>query len=162
MGGCQTTRRSITRFCTFLGANCISWSAKKQPTVARSSMEAKYRVLASVAFEVTWISYLLYDIGHTVKPSTLFCDNVSALHLTINPVFHARTKHLEIDYHFIREKVAYGSLITHFFSSRYQVADILTKPLSRASFHTLRIKLCLWPSPLPILRVIVKAIKSQD
>lgn len=96
--GCPSTRRSTTGFCTFLGANCLSWSAKKQATVARSSAEAKYRAMASTADELTWISFILRDLGVSVsQPATLFCDNISALHMTINPVFHAQTKHIKLD-----------------------------------------------------------------
>ena len=133
--GCPTSRRSTTGFCTFLGGNCISWSAKKQSTVARSSAEAEYRSMASTAAEITWLSFLLRDLGIPLShPPILHCDNLSALHMTINPVFHGRTKHIELDYHFVREKVAFGSLETCFVSSTSQLADIFTKPLPKASF----------------------------
>jgi hypothetical protein len=93
--GCLDTRRSTTGYSIYLGANCLSWAFKKQPTVSHSSAEVKYRALASTAAELTWITYLLSDIG---LPShhlpTLFCDNNSALHMTVNPIFHARTKHI--------------------------------------------------------------------
>uniref|UniRef100_A0A2N9FFL0 Reverse transcriptase Ty1/copia-type domain-containing protein n=1 Tax=Fagus sylvatica TaxID=28930 RepID=A0A2N9FFL0_FAGSY len=126
--GCPTTRRSTTSFYTFLGSNCISWSAKKQPTVSRSSAEAEYRAMASTSAELTWISFILRDIGlYQSRPPVLFCDNLSSLHMTINPVFHSRTKHIAIDYHFVREKVALGTLTTQFIPSSSQVADILYK-----------------------------------
>uniref|UniRef100_A0A2N9EXT0 Uncharacterized protein n=1 Tax=Fagus sylvatica TaxID=28930 RepID=A0A2N9EXT0_FAGSY len=84
--GCPITRRSTTGFCTFLGSNCISWSAKKQPTVSRSSTEAEYRAMASTAAELTWLSFILRDIGiYQAQPPTLFCDNLSALHMSVNP-----------------------------------------------------------------------------
>ncbi|XXG48874.1 hypothetical protein AAC387_Pa02g3202 [Persea americana] len=151
--GCPLTRRSTTGFCTYLGRNCISWSAKKQPTVARSSTEAEYRALASTTAELTWLSFLLWDTRLFLEaPPTLFCDNMSALYMTVNPVFHARTKHIEIDYHFVREKVALGALITRFIPSDGQVTDIFTKPLGRRPFELLRIKLGLWPPPRLNLR----------
>lgn len=151
--GCPNTRRSTTGFCTYLGGNCISWSAKKQPTVACSSTEAEYRALASTSAELTWLTYILRDIGlHLSHPPLLYCDNISALQLTVNPIFHARTKHVEIDYHFVREKVASGSLVTQFIPSPQQVADIFTKPLLRKPFHLLRTKLGLWQVPQPSLR----------
>ena len=151
--GCHTSRRSTTGFCTFLGGNCISWSAKKQSTVARSSAEAEYRSMASTAAEITWLSFLLRDLGIPLsRPPILHCDNLSALHMTINPVFHGRTKHIELDYHFVREKVAFGSLETRFVSSTSQLADIFTKPLPKASFLHLQTKLGLCPDPRPSLK----------
>ncbi|XP_043714507.1 uncharacterized mitochondrial protein AtMg00810-like [Telopea speciosissima] len=142
--GCPLTRRSTTGFCTFLGANCISWSAKKQSTVSRSSTEAEYRAMASTIAELTWLTFLLWDLGiPQYSPITLFCDNISALHMMVNPVFHARSKHIELDYHFVREKVALGHLVTWFVPSRLQVADLFTKPLARWEFHALCLKLGL-------------------
>uniref|UniRef100_A0A2N9FMY8 Reverse transcriptase Ty1/copia-type domain-containing protein n=1 Tax=Fagus sylvatica TaxID=28930 RepID=A0A2N9FMY8_FAGSY len=86
--GCPITRRSTTGFCTFLGSNCISWSAKKQPIVSHSSTEAEYRAMASTAAELTWLSFILRDIGiYQAQPPTLFCDNLSALHMSVNPFF---------------------------------------------------------------------------
>lgn len=94
------------RFCTLFEANCISWSVKKQPTVPRSSTEAEYRAMAITAAELTWLSYLLQNFGILQSsPPVLYCDNLSALYFTINRVFHARTKHVEIDYHYVREKL---------------------------------------------------------
>nr|XP_016488380.1 PREDICTED: uncharacterized mitochondrial protein AtMg00810-like [Nicotiana tabacum] len=94
--GCTITKRSTTRYCIHLGANCVSWSSRKQNTVARSSAEAEYRALAATAIELTWISYILQDIGMYIKIApNLFCDNVSALYMTTNPVMHGRTKHVE-------------------------------------------------------------------
>ena len=142
--GCPLTRRSTTGYCTFLGSNIISWCAKKQPTVARSSTEAEYRAMASATAELTWLTYLLCDIGvPLMSPPSLFCDNLSALHLTVNPVFHARTKHIQLDYHFVREKVAQGTLVTTFVPSNNQLADIFTKSLSRQQFIELLTKLGL-------------------
>ena len=131
--GCTNTRRSTSGYCIFLGANCISWSSKRQPTVSRSSAEAEYRSLASSAAEITWLTFLLRDIGIQLRePPQLLCDNLSALHMTVNPIFHARSKHIELDYHFVREKVASGVLITRFLPSSLQVADILQR-------HSLRL-----------------------
>ncbi|KAK2981686.1 hypothetical protein RJ640_002995 [Escallonia rubra] len=92
-------------FARFL-VQTISWSAKKQSTVARSSAETEYRAMASTTAELTWLSFILRDIGIVQHhPATLFCDNLAALYMSINPVFRARTKHIEVDYHFIREKL---------------------------------------------------------
>ncbi|GKV21611.1 hypothetical protein SLEP1_g31573 [Rubroshorea leprosula] len=133
--GCTITGRSTTRFCIFLGANCISWSSKKQSTIARSTTEAEYRALASTTAELVWITYLLRDIGISLlNPPQVFSNNISALHMFINPMFHARTKHIELDYHFVREKVTLGSLVMRYISSIDQIADIFTKPLPRTQF----------------------------
>ena len=80
--------------------------------MAKSSTKAEYYAMASATAEFTWIGYLLCDIGvPLLNPPRLFCDNLNALHLTVNPVFHSRTKHIQLDYHFVREKVAQGSLV---------------------------------------------------
>ena len=137
----------------YLGANCISWAAKKQPTVARSSTETEYRAFATTTAELTWICYILRDISLYLKrPPLLFCDNMSALHLTVNPVIHAWTKHIEIDYHFVREKVVIGALVTRFVSSVDQLADVFTKPLTKDVFYRLRDKLNVGPPPPLSLR----------
>lgn len=110
--------------------------------MSRSSAEAEYRALATSAAEITWISFLLRDLQVQLPQAPqLFSDNISALYMTINPVFHSRSKHIAIDYHFVREKVALGSLITRFVRSIQQLADILTKPLSKRNFKHLRDKL---------------------
>ncbi|KAK1554205.1 hypothetical protein Q3G72_009233 [Acer saccharum] len=110
IAGCPTTRRSTIGFCTFLGAKCVSWSSKKQPTVSRSSSEAEYRAMASTTAEITWLTFILRDIGVTLaQPPHLFCDNISAFHMLVNPMFHAQSKHIELDYHFCTRKSCNGS-----------------------------------------------------
>ena len=144
--GCPTTRRSTTGYCTFLGKNLVSWCAKKQHTISRSSTEAEYRAMANTAAELTWLSFLLADLRIPLaSPPLLYCDNLSALHMTINPVFHARSKHIELDYHFVRERVALGLLVTHHIPSTEQVADLFTKPMSKSALAYFRAKLCLQP-----------------
>lgn len=104
--GCTFDRSYTSGFCIFWGNKLISLSAKKQPTVARSSKEAEYRSLAHTATEITWVCKVLCDIGFLLsKILTLWCDNLSAISLASNHVCHARTKHVEIDYHYLRELV---------------------------------------------------------
>ena len=104
--GCKATRRSVTGFCIFIGDSLISWKAKKQNIVARSSTEAEYRAIASVTCELMWLRHLLHDFGiKQQEPNLIFCDSQSAILLASNPTFHERTKHIEIDCHFIRDKI---------------------------------------------------------
>lgn len=140
--GCKETRRLTTGFCTYLGDNLVSWSAKKQTTVSRSSTEAKYRAMAETCAELTWIAFLLCDV-HLLqsRPAVLKCDNLSAVQLTINPSFHARTKHFETDWHYTRERVAIGFVETRHISAAQQTAYIFTKSLPRKAFTALRDKL---------------------
>jgi hypothetical protein len=105
---------------------------KKQPTVSRSSTEAEYKALANGAAEAIWISSLLKELGVTHwRTPVLWCDNLGAIYLTMNSVFHAQTKHIEIDFHFVRERVAEGALQVKFISSSDQLTDVFTKPAIR-------------------------------
>uniref|UniRef100_A0A251TUQ9 Putative zinc finger, CCHC-type n=1 Tax=Helianthus annuus TaxID=4232 RepID=A0A251TUQ9_HELAN len=145
---CLETRRSTYGYSIFLGGNLVSWSAKKQPTVSRSSCESEYRAMANTAAEIIWITHLLREL-HALPASrpTILCDNRSAIFLTQNPVSHKRVKHLDIDYHFIRELVSAGKLHTRFIPSKLQVADIFTKSLPYPQFDTFRKMLRLGPPP---------------
>jgi hypothetical protein len=141
-GGCSDTRKSVSGYCFYLGSSLISWRAKKQQTVAKSSTEAEYRALASATCELQWLNYLLKDLNVICsKQPVLYCDNISALHIAANPVFHERTKHLEIDCHIVRQKVQEGLMKLLPLSTLDQTADLFTKALHPARFQLLVSKL---------------------
>ena len=143
-GGCPDNRRSTNGYVLYLGNNLVSWQTKKQPTIARSSTESEYKSMANATAEIMWMQSLLSELGCSLPhPATLWCDNVGAIYLTANPVFHARTKHIELDYHFVREQIQLGRVRVKFISSADQIADILTKSLSCVPFDRHRSKLRL-------------------
>ena len=127
---CPDTRRSITGFCVFLGDSLISWKSKKQQVVSRSSAESEYRSMATVTSEVDWLITLLktFGLNHS-QPALLYFDSKVALYIAANPVYHERTKHIEIDCHFIREKIEDGVIKTFHIPTRHQIADFFTEAL---------------------------------
>ena len=140
---------STNAYVIYLGSTPVSWSSKKKNGVARSSTEAEYRAVANTASKVRWIFSLLQELGITVPVSpVIFCDNVGATYLCANPVFHSRMKHIAIDYHFIRGLVQKGLVRVAHISTRDQLADALTKPLSRQQFVTATSKIGITRVPL--------------
>ena len=141
-------RKSVGGYCIYLGNNLISWSSKKQPIVSRSTAESEYRALALAVSETLWITYLLQELKVTLlQTPVIYCDNKSAEALASNPKYHSRTKHIELDLHFIRDHIAQKELHISHVPSYDQVADIFTKPLAFDQFNYLRSKLNVLTRP---------------
>jgi hypothetical protein len=123
----------------------ISWSSKRQNTVSRSSAEAEYRAVANAVAEASWLRQLLTELRTPLRKTTLvYCDNVSAICMSKNPVQHQRTKHVEIDLHFVRERVALGDIRVLHVPTTSQFADIFTKGLPTSVFADFRSSLNVW------------------
>jgi hypothetical protein len=141
-------RCSTCGYGVFVGSNLISWSAKKQLVVSKSSTEAEYRCLALVTAEVYWLRMLLHELQVSLASApVVWCDNISALALASNPIFHARSKHIEVDYHFVREKVANKDILLQHVPTSLQPADIFTKGHTADRFCYLRDKLSVTDIP---------------
>ena len=122
--GSPTDRRSTSGYCVFIGGKLISWKSKKQDVVARSSTEAEYRAMALATCELIWLKYLLQELRFGKdEQMKLICDNQAALHISSNPVFHERTKHIKVDCHFIIDKIASECISTSFVNSNCKTRE---------------------------------------
>ena len=134
--GSSLDRRSTTGYCTFLGGNLVSWRSKKKNVIAWSSAEAEFRAMVAVGCELLWVKIILENLNiQWSKPMKLYYDNKSAINIAHNPVQHDRTKRIEIDRHFIKEKLDSGLICTPYIPIGHQLADVLTKGLCSNVFH---------------------------
>ncbi|GJX63007.1 ribonuclease H-like domain-containing protein [Tanacetum coccineum] len=148
--GCPTTRHSTSGYWVYLGNNLLYWSSNRQPTLSCSSTEAEYRGVANDVAETCWLCNLLCELHTPLSSATLvYCDNVSAVYLSCNPVQHQRTKHIEIDINFVRDLVVAGQVRVLHVPSCYQYADIFTKGLPSALFEEFCTSLSVQCPPAP-------------
>lgn len=135
--GSTTDRRSTSVYFTFVGGNLVTWRSQKQKVVALSSAEAEFRGMVKGLCELLWLKRLLEEIGYSSEsPMNLFCDNKAAIEIAHNPVQHDRTKHVEVDRHFIKQKLEAKIVQFPFVRSYNQLADVLTKAVSSKTFYS--------------------------
>ena len=135
-------RHSTIGYCTFLGGNLVTWRSNKQNVVARSSAEAEFRAMAQGICELLWLKIILDDLKiKREEPMRLYCDNKFVINIAHNPVQDDRTKHIEIDRHFIKEKLDYKLIYTPYVSTKKQLADVFKKGLHNQDFCTIISKL---------------------
>jgi hypothetical protein len=119
----------------------VSWSSKKQTSVALSTAEAEYVAAGQCCAQLLWMRQTLRDFGYNLSKVPLLCDNESAIRLADNPVEHSRTKHIDIRHHFLRDHRQLGDIDIYHISTENQLADIFTKPLDEKTFCRLRSEL---------------------
>ena len=133
------TRRSTSGYVFQIGSGTVSWSSRKQQTVAKSSTEAEYVALSSATQEAVWLRRLMKDLGRQMDaPTTIYEDNQGAIELAKNAKFHNRTKHIDICHHFVRETVVSNEIRVIYCPTEDMIADIMTKGLAKLTFEKLR------------------------
>ena len=141
--GNPNDRKSTAGYLTFIGGNLVTWKSKKQKVVALSSAEAEFRGIKSGLTEILWLRRLMKEINFSPSKCQLYCDNKAAISISQNPVQHDRTKHVEVDRHFIKENIENGIVELPFVRSEDQLADILTKAVDSRSFEGVLSKLSI-------------------
>jgi transposase InsO family protein len=130
--GDTSDRRSTTGYMFKVGSGAVSWNSKRQQTTATSTVEAEYMATSHATKEAIWLRQLMVDVGCTQgEATTIMCDNQGCISLAKNPTHHSRTKHIDVQYHFIREKLELGVIHLEYCPTEHMVADVLTKGLCR-------------------------------
>jgi hypothetical protein len=132
--GCKVDRKSTLGTCQFLGRSLVSWSSKKQTSVALSTAEAEYVAAGQSCAQLLWMRQTLRDFGYNLSKVPLLCDNESVIRLADNPVEHSRAKHIDIRHHFLRDHQQKGDIDIYHISTENQLDDIFTKPLDEKRF----------------------------
>ena len=149
--GCVNNHRLVTGWCMFLGDALLSWKSKKQTRVSKSSTESEYHAMSYACSEIVWLRGLLGELGFSQSdPTPLYADNTSAIQIVANPVFHERTKHIEVDCQYIREAYDKKIISIPHISTDLQTADAFTKALPRPRHQFLVGKLMLLDQPASI------------
>ena len=131
-----TTRKSRTAYVFRYGDAVVSWASKRQPTVALSTTEAEYMALTQATKEAIWLRNLMHDLQQPDQgPTTIFEDNQACIAIANNPVHHSRTKHIDVQHHFVRERISLGDVKLEYCSTDLMLADTLTKALPSPAFH---------------------------
>jgi hypothetical protein len=139
---CVDERKNTSGGAFFLGDSLVAWLSKKQSSISLSTTEAEYISVATCCTQVLWMIQTLADLEvKYTAPIPIHCDNTSAINVSKNPVFHSKTKHIPIKYHFLREYVTNQTVQVHYIPNTEQIADIFTKPLAKTPFEYLRQKL---------------------
>jgi hypothetical protein len=142
------SRRSTSGYCIYFGDNLVSWSSKLHTTDSRSSVEAEYRAITHTVADRCWFRQRLQELHIPLSTAiAVYCNNVSVVYMTANPVHHKHTKHIEIDIHFVHEKVALGNMRDLHVPSSHQYTDIMTKGLPVQLFTDFRFSLCVRHPP---------------
>ncbi|WJZ81440.1 hypothetical protein VitviT2T_001283 [Vitis vinifera] len=136
--GCKVERKSTSDTCHFLGHSLVSWHSKKQNSVALSTAEAEYIAAGLCCAQILWMKQTFNDFNLSFEHVPIKCDNSSAINISKNLVQHSRTKHIEIRHHFLKDHAQKGDITLEFVSTKDQLADIFTKPLSEEQFVDIR------------------------
>jgi hypothetical protein len=151
--GSPTDRKSTSGGIFSIGSTVVSWYSKKQRSMALSSTEAEYMAVSQVACEAIWMRKILVGLfGSHLDPTVIYCDNRSCIKLSITPVFHDRSKHIDIQYHHLRDCVQWNIMLLQYIPTEYQDADILTKALTRRKIEYHRDRIGVMDNPFLVER----------